>query len=104
MSQKKPQRQMLKQKQAKRSWPLWLALGGALLVAMAAFALSRSAPAPKAAVEVTGAPRLKVEKEKVDLGNIKLGQTVDVSFQIANVGDQPLRFTESPYVEVAEGC
>ena len=104
MSQKKSKRQMLKQKPAKRSWPLWLALGGALLVALAAFVLSRSAPAQKATIEVTGAPRLKADKEKVDLGNIKLGQTVEVSFQIANVGDQPLRFTESPYVEVAEGC
>jgi hypothetical protein len=45
-----------------------------------------------------------VDKEQVDLGNIPLGQTVEVTFNVANVGDQQLRFTEAPYVELVEGC
>ena len=55
-------------------------------------------------IEVTGAPRLKADRPRVDLGDIRLGRTVEVSFQLANVGDQPLALTEAPYVTVAEGC
>ncbi len=54
--------------------------------------------------EAKGAPRLRADKQKVDLGNVKLGQTVQVSFDIANTGDQPLRFVKDPFVEVVEGC
>ncbi len=46
----------------------------------------------------------KKTKEQVDLGNVQLGQTVKVSFLVTNVGDQPLRFSDKPYVEVVEGC
>lgn len=31
-------------------------------------------------------------------------QPVSVMFEVANTGDQPLRFKEKPYVEVVEGC
>jgi hypothetical protein len=58
----------------------------------------------KAKLEVTGSPSLKVDQEKVDLGNVKLGRTVEVSFQLTNVGDQTLRFKEPPTIEVKEGC
>jgi hypothetical protein len=88
----------------KQPWPLILLFaGGLLLVIGAVFAFTRP-PSSKAAIEVTGSPALKVDKEKVDLGNVKLGQTVEVKFQILNVGDQTLRFTKAPYVEVAQGC
>lgn len=87
--------------------PTWLPIlavaGGILLLALATFALRNDAT-PKAQVEVKGSPSLKANKEKVDLGNVKLGQTVEVSFQLTNVGDQTLRFTEAPYIEVMEGC
>jgi hypothetical protein len=29
---------------------------------------------------------------------------VSVSFEVTNVGDQPLIFTQPPDIEVAEGC
>jgi hypothetical protein len=45
-----------------------------------------------------------VDKEKVDLGEVKLGKTVEVSFELTNVGDQTLRFSEQPFIEVKEGC
>ena len=57
-----------------------------------------------AAIEVHGAASLKVDKEQVDLGDVQLGQTVKVSFQLTNVGDQPLKLSEKPYVELVEGC
>ena len=84
---------------------LWIVLGGILLVGLAVLVIVAFTPsAPPAAVEVSGAPSLKVDQEKVDLGTVQLGQTVSVSFELANAGDQPLRVTKSPYVEVVEGC
>ncbi len=51
-----------------------------------------------------GSGRLRVDKELVDLGDVRLGHTVDASFVLTNVGDSPLRFLEDPYIEVVEGC
>jgi len=76
-------------------WGAWLA-GLILLIGCAA--------APVSKPEVTGAPKLKVDKESINLGDRKVGQLVSASFEITNVGDQPLRFTEAPYIEVAAGC
>jgi hypothetical protein len=53
---------------------------------------------------VSGAPALKVDKEKIDLGTVQLGEWVTANFELVNAGDQPLRFTEQPYVTVVEGC
>jgi hypothetical protein len=91
--------------QAKRI-PIWLPLiiVAGLAVIVVAIISSNNTANVKPAPEVSGAPALKVDKEKVDLGNVKLGQTVSVSFDVTNVGDQPLRFKERPYVEVVEGC
>jgi hypothetical protein len=84
--------------------PILLALGGLLLVAAAAFSLTRSKADPNFKPEVTGSSSLKANQEKVDLGDVPLGQTVQASFVLTNVGDKPLRFTEEPYIEVAAGC
>lgn len=76
--------------------------GGLLLVVGAIFAFRK--PESKVAIEVTGSPSLKVDQQKVDLGDIKIGRTVDVKFNLMNVGDKPLRFSKLPYIEVVEGC
>jgi hypothetical protein len=93
-----------KRRQTQRIW-LFLVLGGVFLIG-ATFIILRGNQDPQilAAIEVKGAPGLKVDKDQVDLGNVQLGQTVKVSFQVTNVGDQPLRFSDRPYVEVVEGC
>ena len=80
-----------------------IAVAGLLLILGAVFAFSQPSK-PKPTIEVIGAPGLKVDREEVDLGDVKLGQTVQVSFQITNVGDQTLRFTREPYIEVLKGC
>jgi hypothetical protein len=93
-----------KHRRAQRTW-LFLALGGALLVGLAFFIFRGSQNSqPMAAIEVNDAASLKVDKEQVDLGDVQLGQTVKVSFRLTNVGDQPLRFSEKPFIEVVEGC
>jgi len=86
-----------------RGIPLIIILGGVLLIGLAYWGL-RDKSTAKADIEVTGAPALKADKEKVDLGDVKLGETVEVSFQLTNVGDKTLRFSEQPFVEVVEGC
>lgn len=84
--------------------PLFFVLGGVvILIVIAALFVFQNKPAPYRP-EVTGGPSLQTNTEKVDLGDQKLGQTIQVSFQIKNVGDQPLVFTKSPYIEVKEGC
>ena len=95
-----------RQQAAEQKKMLWTVLGGLLLIAAAvglAFGAARK-PTGRATPEVTGAPRLKVLQEKVDLGDVKLGRQVQVDVQLANVGDQPLRLSQEPWVEVIEGC
>ena len=90
-----------KNKQSKK--PLILIIGGAvLLIAAVFFALAQqSQPTIDTA---GGTPKIKADKERVDLGDQKLGNTVSVSFKITNEGNGTLRFTKEPYVEVKEGC
>jgi hypothetical protein len=104
MSQNKAKRYSKMRQRRKKPWiPIIVALAGVALVGLAFWGL-RGKPANTANIEVTGAPSLKADKEQVDLGDVKLGQTVEVSFQLTNVGDQTLRFSEAPYIEVVEGC
>ncbi len=84
--------------------PLLLTLGGLLLVAIAAVTVWRITAAPAFTPEATGAAKLKADRDTVDLGNVPLGQTVQVKFEVSNVGDRQLRFTDVPYVEVVAGC
>jgi hypothetical protein len=85
-------------------WPLVALVGGGLLLVLIAVFAFRQPSQPKAQIETAGAPGLSVDKEKVDLGDVKLGQFVKVAFEITNVGDQPLEFSKQPYIEVKEGC
>lgn len=86
--------------------PILIILGGILLLAAALFAFWRSQQPATATVpmEVSGQPSLMVDQEVVDLGDVKLGKKVSVSFTLANVGDKTLNFDAQPYVEVVEGC
>jgi hypothetical protein len=82
--------------------PALLGLGGLALLVIAFLALRGGGQ--KAAVEVTGSPSLKVDKEEINFGEVKLGQTVEASFTVTNAGGETLRFSEQPYIEVKQGC
>jgi hypothetical protein len=93
-----------RQSQGKSSkLPLFLVLGGAVFLIIAAFFAFQKKPTPLTP-EVTGQPSLKADKESVDLGEVKLGNTVQVSFELKNAGNQPIQFSKAPYIEVKEGC
>ncbi len=98
------QKKNLRHHRKKKIWPMLFLLAGGALLIIGSFLAFRKPPASKAAVEVTGSPSLKVDKQKVDLGDVKLGQTVDVKFTLTNVGDNTLRFSKAPYIEVLKGC
>lgn len=104
MSQKYESKIKRKRRQRNRWIPVLLGLGGLALLLLAVMTLSSNGSGSKAAIEVNGAPSLKVDKEQVDLGDVKLGRTVEVSFKVTNVGDQTLQLNEQPYIDVVEGC
>ncbi len=92
-----------KPKRKSSKLPLFLTIGGvAALIITVIFAFQKKST--PYIPEVTGGPSLEVDKEEIDLGEVKLGSPVKVSFKITNVGDIPLRFDKAPYVEVLEGC
>ena len=103
MSQHKNSKKLTHGKK-KQPWPMILLFGSGLLLVIGAFFAFNKPSRPKVGIEITGSPSLNVDKEKVDLGDVKLDQTVQVSFQLTNVGDQTIKFTKAPYIEVLEGC
>ncbi len=97
------------------SLPFVLVGGGVLLlVVVGILALWRPASEPAGAgsqsagasapAQVTGKPRLAVDKEQIDFGKVKLGKMVEATFKLSNVGDQPLVLAGVPPVEVVKGC
>ena len=101
----KPSKKVVVQQKPKP--PIWLwgliAAGVALIVFVAFQAISSNSTPPPTPL-VTGGPALQVDKQGLDFGNVALGQTVEAKFEVTNAGDQPLRFTKKPYIEVIEGC
>jgi hypothetical protein len=93
-----------RKKQTKRP-QIWVLLGlGGLLIVLAGvlglFSQNKSPFVP----EVSGAPKLTVDREVIDFGPVRMGKFVQASFTLTNTGDQPLSFSRTPYIEVLEGC
>jgi len=45
-----------------------------------------------------------VDRQQIDFGKLPLDKTVKATFQVSNVGDQPLQIVSEPVVEVKQGC
>ena len=55
-------------------------------------------------VTVIGQPRIEVDQELIDFGDVEFDTPKTFALNLTNVGDEPLIFSEKPYVEVREGC
>ncbi len=99
-------RKQAAQQKQQRLGQILMGIGGLLLlgfIALAVWPLLKPAHT-NLKPQVTGAAALRSDKEQIDLGDVHLGNTVSAAFQLTNVGDQPLTFTQAPYIEVKAGC
>jgi hypothetical protein len=99
----------IKRKSKPRPWwkrisPLLLGLGGLLLMGMASFILVRAAQPPTQNIPLVSGPRLQVDREIIDFGEVKMGIPIRASFKLTNIGNEPVRFVRQPYIQVLEGC
>jgi hypothetical protein len=104
MSSKRESRAEQRKRQRKLKFLAMMFVGGTFLLLAAFLVIKPYLPVIGGTILSRGGPQLKVDQEKVDLGDVRFENLVSASFQVTNVGDQPLRFTKSPYVEVMEGC
>jgi hypothetical protein len=81
-----------------------IAVGGLMVLSFLVWAAWPSTTNANFKPAVTGAAALKPDKEKIDLGDVHLGNTVSAAFQLTNVGDKPLHFAKAPYIQVMAGC
>jgi len=102
MSKKLRRKRQQRKKQQKLIWAI---SAGVLLMASVVFVLVQNASRiDPELVEVQGRPAVKVDQELIDYGYVKLNRNLTFEIKVTNVGDQTLRFSETPYVEVLEGC
>ncbi len=106
MNSIKTKRQDRNRKKRQRNILIILATGGILLIT-AGVSIAKNIAANKAdpsLVEVSGQPSLKVDQELIDYGDVKLDTNLTFTLALTNIGNQPLKISEAPYVEVMEGC
>jgi len=88
-------------------WPKYL-IPGVLVAAVLAgggtwFFLQKSS-AQVVAAQYTDGPRLAVDNDLIDFGNVPFEKHVKARFRLRNIGNHPLRLPSNPPVEVVEGC
>ncbi len=84
--------------------PFVLAVLGLVVIGAAVLITLANGPAPGFDPEVSGSPVIKVEQPSYDLGDQTLNTVAEVTYEITNVGDEPLRILDVPEVQVLEGC
>ena len=102
MSRKKVAHQNASGASSRSKMPLF-AVGILLVGGLIAILFSRSG-GEEFVPEVTGGPRLQVDTELVDHGDVILGTTIQSVFRVKNVGDSDLIIRGEPAVELLEGC
>jgi hypothetical protein len=92
----------------RRSYLPFLLAGSALLLIVLGSAFLLRPGGPSAATgspaQVTGQPRLAVDRQQIDFGKVPLDKPIKATFVLSNVGDQPLQILGEPVIEVKQGC
>jgi archaellum component FlaG (FlaF/FlaG flagellin family) len=92
---------------------VFVALAGIALVSMLVWLVQRSAaeiiqaaPTQDARSGATAAqgPRISVDQEQIDYGDVKLNTTIETAIRVKNIGEQALALDQNPVVELVEGC
>ncbi len=88
----------VKHKQKKNSLWVLLALGGVLIFAAIFLFANQNGG------DGGGTPKITVDQQKVDYGDVKFGVNKTFAIKVTNTGDGTLRFSEEPYIQILEGC
>ena len=92
----------------KSLWPFVVMGLGAVLIVVVGFLAWRGgtagAKSAGATPQVTGGPKLSVDRDSIDFGKLPLDIPVKAEFKLKNVGDQPLAIKGEPRVELVKGC
>jgi hypothetical protein len=105
MSKKKSESKINRDKKRKTlSVVIWSILGAALLLLAAFLFYPKQDTVSDLIPEVDGSPSLEADMEQIDFGDVRFNEFVTASFELTNVGDESLRFTQQPYVELKAGC
>jgi hypothetical protein len=88
----------------KKNKPTWIIFTGVALLLLTVFGFFFSSR-EKPDIEVIDAPAIRLDREVFDYGDVQLGgRSIRTVVKVTNAGDQTLRFTSAPYIEVLEGC
>ncbi len=91
---------------SKSPWPFAVMGVGAVLIIVIGFLAwnGSNSKKPSATPQVTGGPKLSVDRDSIDFGKLPLDLPVRAEFKLKNVGDQPLAIKGEPRVELVKGC
>jgi hypothetical protein len=106
MNKTKARIQERRRKAQRRNTLIMVIVGGLLIITAGVMITwdAWSSRADSSLVAVGGQPSLVVDQELIDYGDVKLNTNLTFDLVVTNVGDQPLKISEAPYVEVKEGC
>jgi hypothetical protein len=85
-------------------WLVTLSVGAIILGGVAVGVRTGSRGAGPPATDGPGYPRLQVDRDRVDLGRVPLGEWVEAHFLLTNAGDARWQLTAEPYVRAVAGC
>jgi hypothetical protein len=84
-------------------WLLYVGVAALALIIVGVVLLWRQ-PAQTGSPEQASGPRLALNQEKIDFGQVPVEKVVKATFQVKNVGDAPLQILNQPQVRVVQGC
>ncbi len=99
MSKKYRNKKRRKEKQSKKPL-IWLVSGGIFLIAAALFLVFGGSSDKNE----NGTPALIVDQELIEYGDVKFDTNLTFEIEVTNTGDGTLKFKETPYIQVREGC